>query len=168
MNRLPAGTTEVATPRAPIVVPAAVLLVGAADNRRRASRGRVLAGQSKDDTGSVRRLKAAGGGTVQLIIDYVKQETLDPLKGLGRFVLFGVLGSVAMAVGLVILSIALLRVLEGETGTTFTGDWTWVPYLICAVVLMAVAGLAVFAMIRGKAARRATHQSTTATTKENV
>ena len=66
-------------------------------------------------------LRTSGGEAVQLVVDYVKQETLTPLKGLGRFIVFGVVGSVALAIGLVILSIAFLRVLQGETGTTFTG-----------------------------------------------
>jgi Flp pilus assembly protein TadB len=86
-----------------------------------------------------------------LIIDYIKQETLNPLKGLGRFMLFGVAGSVALAIGLVILSVAFLRLLQGETGTTFTGDWSWAPYLICAVAVVAVAAVAVMAVTRGQA-----------------
>ena len=67
-------------------------------------------------------LRTSGGEAVQLVIDYLKQETLTPLRGLGRFVLFGVAGSVALAIGLVILAVAFLRVLQGETGTTFTGN----------------------------------------------
>lgn len=84
-----------------------------------------------------------------MVIDYVKQETLDPLKGLGRFVLFGVAGSVALAIGLVILSVAFLRVLQTETGSTFSGNWSWAPYLICTVVVVAVAAVAVKAVSRG-------------------
>jgi hypothetical protein len=95
-------------------------------------------------------LRATGSETLQLIVDYVKQETLDPLKGLGRFVLFGVAGSVALAIGLVILSVAFLRLLQGETGTTFTGNWSWAPYLICTVVVVAVAALAVRSVTRGQ------------------
>jgi hypothetical protein len=95
-------------------------------------------------------LRSTGNETLKLIIDYVKQETLDPLKGLGRFMLFGVAGSVALAIGLVILSVALLRVLQGETGTTFAGNWSWAPYLICTVVVVAVAAVAVRAVSRGQ------------------
>ena len=84
-----------------------------------------------------------------MVIDYVKQETLDPLKGLGRFVLFGVAGSVALAIGLVILSVAFLRVLQTETGSTFSGNWSWAPYLICTVVVVALAAVAVKAVSRG-------------------
>ena len=84
-------------------------------------------------------LRSSGSELFQLVVDYVKQETLDPLKGLGRFILFGVAGSVALAIGLVILSVAFLRFLQAETGTTFSGDLSWLPYLICAVVVVAVA-----------------------------
>jgi hypothetical protein len=94
-------------------------------------------------------LKSSSGEAVQLVIDYVKQETLTPLKGLGRFMLFGVAGSVALAIGLVILSVAFLRLLQGETGSTFSGNWSWAPYLICTVVVVAVAALAVRAVAKG-------------------
>ena len=96
-------------------------------------------------------LRTTGSETLQLVIDYVKQETLDPLKGLGRYIVFGVAGSVALAIGLVILSVALLRVLQGETGSTFAGNLSWIPYLICAVVVVLVAAIAVRAVSRGQA-----------------
>ncbi len=87
---------------------------------------------------------------MQLVIDYVKQETLTPLRGLGRYILFGVVGSVALAIGLVILAVAFLRLLQGETGSTFAGNWSWVPYLICTVAVVAVAAVAVLAVSRGQ------------------
>jgi hypothetical protein len=95
-------------------------------------------------------LRATGSDTLQLVIDYVKQETLDPLKGLGRYIVFGVAGSVALAIAVVILSVAFLRLLQGETGTTFTGNLSWIPYLICTFVLLAVAALAIRAVGRGR------------------
>lgn len=95
-------------------------------------------------------LRSEGREALQLVVDYVKQETLEPLKGLGRFMLFGVAGSVAMAIGLVILSVAFLRLLQGETGSTFDGNWSWAPYLICTVAVVAVAATAVRAVSRGQ------------------
>jgi Putative Actinobacterial Holin-X, holin superfamily III len=95
-------------------------------------------------------LRETGGETVQLVIDYVKQETLDPLRGLGRYVLFGVAGAVFLAIGLVVLTIALLRLLQGETGTTFAGNLSWVPYVICTIVVVGVAALAVWSVSRGQ------------------
>jgi hypothetical protein len=98
-------------------------------------------------------LRSKGTDVFQLIVDYVKQETLEPLKGLGRFILFGVAGSVALAAGLVILAVALLRVLQGETGTTFAGNLSWLPYVICAVVAIGVGAVAVVAIGKGQARR---------------
>jgi len=95
-------------------------------------------------------IKSTGSETLQLVVDYVKQETLDPLKGLGRYILFGVAGSVVLSIGLVILAVAFLRVLQGETGSTFTGNWSWAPYLICAVAVVIVAAIAVKAVSRGQ------------------
>jgi hypothetical protein len=96
-------------------------------------------------------LRTTGGEALQLVIDYVKQETLDPLKGLGRYILFGVAGSVALAIGLVVLAVGFLRLLQGETGTTFAGNLSWVPYVLCTVAVMMVAGVAVWAISRGQA-----------------
>ncbi|MHB1710338.1 MAG: phage holin family protein [Acidimicrobiales bacterium] len=104
--------------------------------------------RSRKDDKATGRIHAMGGDTLQLIVDYAKQETLHPLKGLGRFIVFGMAGSVALAVGVVILAVALLRVLQGETGSTFTGHWSWAPYLLCTVVVLAVATLAALAVTR--------------------
>jgi hypothetical protein len=98
-------------------------------------------------------LRSQGTDVVELVIDYIKQETLEPLKGLGRFIVFGVVGSVALAAGFVILAVALLRVLQGETGTTFQGNLSWLPYVICAAVSIGVASVAVVAIGKGQARR---------------
>ncbi len=95
-------------------------------------------------------LRDEGTEIVRLVIDYVKQETLDPVKGLGRYVVFGIIGSVALSIGLVILAVGLLRLLQGETGSAFTGNLSWIPYLICTVVVVAVAAVAVLAVSRGQ------------------
>jgi hypothetical protein len=110
-------------------------------------------GRKENDKGTG-RIQAMGGDTLQLVVDYVKQETLQPLKGLGRFIVFGVAGSVALGIGLVILAVGFLRVLQGETGSTFTGNWSWAPYLICTVAVLAVATVAVAAISRGQGKRQ--------------
>ena len=38
------------------------------------------------------------------------------------------------------LGLSGLRALQDETGDTFTGDWSWVPYLIMFVALLVGAG----------------------------
>jgi hypothetical protein len=95
-----------------------------------------------------------GGDVVGLVVDYAKQETLGPLRGLGRYLAFGLLGSISLAVGLVVLEVAFLRALQTETGSTFAGNLSWSPYAIVTVVSFLLLGLAAFAVVRG-APRRA-------------
>jgi Putative Actinobacterial Holin-X, holin superfamily III len=114
------------------------------DPRRIVARGR------GDRTKALGGLRDTGTEALRLVVDYVKQETLDPLKGLGRYVLFGVAGSVALAIGLVVLTVGLLRLLQGETGTSFAGNLSWVPYVICAFAVLAIAAAAVWAVARGQ------------------
>jgi Putative Actinobacterial Holin-X, holin superfamily III len=94
-----------------------------------------------------------GGDVLQLVVDYAKQETIGPLKGAGRFLAFGVSGSVFLSVGVAVLLVAMLRALQTETGTTFSGNLTWVPYLITAGAAIIVAGLAAWRVTKGAAAR---------------
>lgn len=79
----------------------------------------------------------------ELIVAYAKQETIEPLKGLPRFIGLGVAGSVALATGLLLLLLATLRALQTETGTALQGHWSWVPYLGTLVVAAVVAWMAV-------------------------
>lgn len=84
-----------------------------------------------------------------LVVAYLKQETVQPIKGLGRFVAFGVAGSMVGAVGLVLLVVAGLRAMQEEVGA-FGGAHSWIPYLVCGagtVVIMAVTGLR---MLKGR------------------
>ncbi len=96
-------------------------------------------------------IRTTSDEAMRLVIDYVKQETLDPLKGLGRYISFGVAGSVALAIGLVVLAISFLRFLQTETDGAFDGNLSWIPYVICSIVLVLVAALAVWAVTRGQA-----------------
>lgn len=79
--------------------------------------------------------------TVDLVSAYVRQELLGPLRGAGRWVSMGLVGSVILMVGLVLLLMSLLRALQTETGAAFDGDRSWIPYLIAAAVLVAVIGV---------------------------
>ena len=71
-----------------------------------------------------------------LVIAYLRQETLLPLQQLGRYLAFGVAGSLLMGTGVLLLALGCLRLLQTETGTTFTGNWSWVPYLLVFAGLM--------------------------------
>jgi hypothetical protein len=84
----------------------------------------------------------------QLVRDYAKQETIDPLKSIGRFVAFGVGGALSLGLGLLLLTLALLRALQNETGAHLTGSWNFVPYLVTLVVAALAAALAVRAITK--------------------
>ena len=81
----------------------------------------------------------------ELTKSYARQETVDPLKGVGRYLAFGVAGALALGIGVILLMLAGLRALQTEdiTGSTFTGNWSWLPYLIVLVVATALIALAI-------------------------
>jgi hypothetical protein len=68
----------------------------------------------------------------QLLIDYSRQEMVDPLKGLGRYIGWGVGSAVFCAFGFVLLSLGLLRALQtlDATREVFDGNWSFAPYLL--------------------------------------
>jgi hypothetical protein len=81
---------------------------------------------------------------------YAKQETIDPLKGLGRFLGYGVLGAVMLGIGCSMLLLGGLRAIQTETGTTFTGNWSWAPYLMVTAGGLALIALALLRISRRK------------------
>jgi hypothetical protein len=72
----------------------------------------------------------------ELVVAYLKQETAVPLQQLARAVGLGLLGATLLGFGVVFLTLGGLRVLQEETGSTFTGNWSWVPYLIMTAALL--------------------------------
>ena len=84
----------------------------------------------------------------ELVVAYVKQETVEPIKNLGRFVAFGVIGSLLLAVGLPTLVLATLRAVQAESGDHLTGSLTFVPYLAAAALALLFAGLAAWGISR--------------------
>jgi hypothetical protein len=79
----------------------------------------------------------------ELTKSYARQETIDPLKGIGRYLALGVAGALALGIGVILLMLAGLRALQTETGSTFTGNWSWLPYLIVLVVAALLVALAI-------------------------
>ena len=78
-----------------------------------------------------------------LVLGYAKQETIDPLRALGRFVAFGIAGAVLLALGTVLGALAVVRAIQTETTPHLTGDWSWVPYTGGVLFALVVAGAAV-------------------------
>jgi hypothetical protein len=86
----------------------------------------------------------------QLLVSYAKQETVEPLKTLGRYFGFGIGGSLLIALGTFFVGLGVLRVTQ--TVEQFTGS-SWastLPYVITLVVLVLFLGLISLALGRAK------------------
>ncbi len=86
----------------------------------------------------------------QMLVGYAKQETLEPLKQLGRYLGLGVAGSVLMFIGVFFAGLGTLRLLQSLD--TFGGS-SWMstlPYLVSIVVLLAAIGLISMSLSRAK------------------
>jgi hypothetical protein len=99
---------------------------------------------AKEPTG----LRADAKDLAQTLRDYAKQETLGPLKGIGRYLGYGIAGAVCMAIALVLLVLATLRALQTGTGSTFQGNLSWLPYVFLVFALLVVVALLVKAVTR--------------------
>ena len=86
----------------------------------------------------------------ELTLAYAKQETVDPLKGLGRYLGYGVGGSLVFGLGSLLLLLSLLRALQTETGSTFTGSLSWIPYVIVVMAAAVLVGLLVWRVVKRK------------------
>jgi len=96
-----------------------------------------------DPTKTDKSLQELVSETWDLVVRYARQETIDPLKGLFRFLAYGVAGSLFLALGAVLVGLAIVRALEQEVTPHLSGHWSWVPYGAGALFGLLVAGLLV-------------------------
>jgi hypothetical protein len=94
-----------------------------------------------------------------LVVGYAKQETVDPLRSLKRYLAMGVGGAAAIGVGSVFLLLGLLRALQRV-------DWfngprqrdglhgSWLIYLITFLAGIALLGLVGVGALRSSSKRR--------------
>ena len=73
------------------------------------------------------------GEVIDLVKTYVRQETVGPLKGLGRKVGVGIAGALLIGLGLFFLAVGLLRLIQDKLPRLARGSWSWSPYLIVVV-----------------------------------
>ena len=79
----------------------------------------------------------------EMLISYGKQETVEPLKGLGRFVAFGLGAAVMGGIGIIMLTLAGFRGLQTHNDGHLDGNLNWVPYLAALLLLGVLIALAV-------------------------
>lgn len=98
-----------------------------------------------------------------MVTDYAKQQTVEPLKNLGKWAAFGVAGGLLLTIGAFLTGLGFLRLfqkmsflseecalLPNEGGASLTCDttWTFVPYLMVFGLLIAAAGACFYAMTK--------------------
>lgn len=82
------------------------------------------------------------GEVVEYVKTYAKQETIDPLKGAGRWIGMGLAGAAALGVGLSLMALGLLRLVQHEWDRAARGSLSWLAYVVviavCALLLLLV------------------------------
>ena len=99
--------------------------------------------KAKNPTGDAREL-------VDLVIAYAKQETLEPLKGLGKNAALGLGGAVLLGVGGVFCSIGALRAMQSETDFFERHNLSYLPYFFTVVILVLLSLMGWFGLGPGK------------------
>lgn len=97
--------------------------------------------------------------TYELVRDYAKQETLDPLRGAGRWLGVGLIAGFLMSVGMVIVLVGVLRLTQDLLLYTWFVDQadglSFVPYLVTLAIGIATSAVvwsrvSVFELNRGR------------------
>ena len=83
----------------------------------------------RNPTGDAREL-------VDLVIAYAKQETLEPLKGLGKRAALGLGGALLLGIGGIFCSVAALRAMQSETDFFERHNLSYLPYFVTVVILI--------------------------------
>jgi flagellar biosynthesis protein FliQ len=101
------------------------------------------------------------GNTIQRDLDeikdlalrYIKEETVQPLKDMGRFALWGAVGSLLVGFGYFFLLFGALRFLQ-EQFKVLDGTLSWIPYLIVVVLAALIIAFTMWRIVSGTAKRR--------------
>ena len=83
-----------------------------------------------------------------LIIKYAKQEAIDPIRGAGRWIGFGLFAAVLISIGIVIGSLGVLRLVQ-TTPLGVSNSWSWLCYLITVLICLLVGFIASSRIKRG-------------------
>lgn len=89
--------------------------------------------------------QASVGEVIEFVKTYAKQETVGPLKGVGRWLGFGAAGALSLGIGLSLLLLGSLRFVQTEWARSAEGRLSWLAYLIVLVVCVM---LLVFTLMR--------------------
>ena len=99
--------------------------------------------KAKNPTGDAREL-------VDLVIAYAKQETLEPLKGLGKNAALGLGGALLLGIGGIFCSLGALRAMQSETDWFERHNLTYLPYGATVLILVVLSIVGWFGLGPGK------------------
>jgi len=85
---------------------------------------------------------------VDMVVAYARQETVEPLRGAGRWILWGVVSMVLVSAGMVLVALGLLRLVQDLSSDVFDGAWSFVPYIFGTVFAVVVVGVGLSQMRR--------------------
>ncbi len=123
-----------------------------------------MANSLKNKVGKILKIKESTSGNnagvtgefteiFKLAKAYFLQETLAPLRKVKHKIVQAILAVMFLGIGFFLLLIAVLRVLQSETGSLFNGNESFAPYLItffAGIILAAGLGWYVLRNLRGK------------------
>lgn len=76
---------------------------------------------------------------LDLVVSYAKQETIEPLRGAMRWILWGLASMAFICTGLVFIVLGVVRVTQDVLGDSFQHSWSFVSYFVgvlaCVVVV---------------------------------
>lgn len=78
---------------------------------------------------------------VESVKAYARQETIEPLKGAGRWLAAGTAAAVCLGLAMVFGALAVLRLSQDLGGTTLDGSWSFLHYLITFVITGILVGI---------------------------
>lgn len=86
-----------------------------------------------------------------MVTDYAKQETVEPLKNLGKWAGLGVGGAVVMGIGAFLTGLGMLRLFQKMDWATGKNDgdyafWSFMPYIFVFLILVVCAAVCLLAM----------------------
>jgi hypothetical protein len=115
---------------------------------------------------SATRGAASAKDIATLSIDYIKQETKEPLQGLGRYVGAGVVGGLLIGFASVLFTLGLLRGIQSALAYRhlkstpeglvvdngpLSGSLSWTPYFLTALACIVLLALIALALRNAKA-----------------
>lgn len=86
----------------------------------------------------------------KMLVTYAKQETVDPLKTLGKYLGFGIGGAICMFLSIFFISLGALRFLQGIEKFGGGGAGSLVPYLGSFATLIVMMAIVLISLLRAK------------------